>query len=217
MKHWHEKLMAIFEADTTDLRELALLAGGNPKYFYRGANLNGVDVRGQDLRGMEFTDLRSSGIIANSATTFDPSYDRVFVEAQVADSIKRIKTCGRHEQRIAVLFDEMMKFPGTAVPLINRYKGKAALEQEVSNFLTQNLVGTLAIDESIYRAVARAVLWTTKRVFPQNRGVLYLYLALHLAQYSELRNLIQGRLNSTRSMYVEVLRRDIQEYLSRFK
>jgi hypothetical protein len=56
MPHWLQKVVDILNADTSNLRELARLAGGDPKTFYRGANLEGVDVENQNLQGMEFTD-----------------------------------------------------------------------------------------------------------------------------------------------------------------
>jgi hypothetical protein len=40
MKHWLQTVITLLEADTADLRELARIAGGNPKIFYRGINLN---------------------------------------------------------------------------------------------------------------------------------------------------------------------------------
>ncbi len=52
MTHWLDKVVEILNAPTADLRELAHLAGYNPKTFYVGTVIDGVDVCGQDLRGM---------------------------------------------------------------------------------------------------------------------------------------------------------------------
>src|SRR5579864_5741440 len=57
MAHWLQTVSALLASETIDLRELARTAGGDPKTFYRGANLDGVDICGQDLRGMGFTGL----------------------------------------------------------------------------------------------------------------------------------------------------------------
>jgi tetratricopeptide (TPR) repeat protein len=69
--HWLGKVRLILEADTADLRELALLAGANPKTFYVGARLKGVDVRGQDLRGMKFSEDQIGELAFDQATIMD--------------------------------------------------------------------------------------------------------------------------------------------------
>ena len=82
MTDWEKKIVAILESDALDLRELAELAGGSPKTFYRGCNLSGVDLRGQDLRGMEFTGLTSSTIV-DARTKLDPRY-QTFINSALA-------------------------------------------------------------------------------------------------------------------------------------
>jgi hypothetical protein len=49
---WQAVLARILTASTGDLRELAEMAGGDPRSFYVGTSLDGADLRGQDLRGM---------------------------------------------------------------------------------------------------------------------------------------------------------------------
>jgi len=56
MSHWLEKVVVLLKADTKDLRELARLAGGNPKTFYLGVDRRKIDFRGQDVQGMRFSD-----------------------------------------------------------------------------------------------------------------------------------------------------------------
>jgi hypothetical protein len=53
------------------LRELAKLAGADPRYFYRGVDLSGVDLRAQDLRGMDFTGADLSRARIDPSTLFD--------------------------------------------------------------------------------------------------------------------------------------------------
>lgn len=45
------KLRAIIECETDDPRSLAIVAGGHPASFFRGANFDNADLRGIDLRG----------------------------------------------------------------------------------------------------------------------------------------------------------------------
>jgi hypothetical protein len=55
--HWLEKAAELLQAPTADLRELAYLAGADPKTFYRGISLKDVDVTGQNIEGLEFLDV----------------------------------------------------------------------------------------------------------------------------------------------------------------
>jgi squalene synthase HpnC len=74
MSHWLDKVVTLLQSETSDLRELARIAGGDPRTFYRGANMNGSDFCGQDLRGMEFTDLDLSRIKLDGRTKLDSLY-----------------------------------------------------------------------------------------------------------------------------------------------
>jgi hypothetical protein len=74
VSHWLSKVIELLQVETADLRELARLAGGNPKTFYRGARLDGVDLRGQDLRGMQFTELGATNLLVDEGTRVDRRY-----------------------------------------------------------------------------------------------------------------------------------------------
>lgn len=67
-RSWEEQVVDILCADTTDLRELARLAGADPSTFYLGARLDGVDLRGQDLRGLNLEPGMLSGAILDETT-----------------------------------------------------------------------------------------------------------------------------------------------------
>jgi hypothetical protein len=88
LPHWLSKVVDLLQVETADLRELATLAGGNPKTFYRGARLNGVDLTGQDLSGMEFTDLHAANVALDGNTKLDSRYARTFSRAN--EEITRI-------------------------------------------------------------------------------------------------------------------------------
>lgn len=72
-RHWLEDIEAVFRAPTGDLRQLAIVAGGDPRTFYIGTDLTGVDISGQDLRGMKFTGLALA--ISDESTRVDPDAD----------------------------------------------------------------------------------------------------------------------------------------------
>jgi (p)ppGpp synthase/HD superfamily hydrolase len=69
MTHWLDKVVKILNASTGDLRELAQLAGYDPKTFYAGTVMDGVDVCGQDLSGMNLK-LDFSNIKYDERTIF---------------------------------------------------------------------------------------------------------------------------------------------------
>lgn len=72
MAHWLDKVVALLQAETADLRELAIIAGGNPKTFYRGASLDDVDLSDQDVRGMNLS-LDLNRVTLNARTKLDQS------------------------------------------------------------------------------------------------------------------------------------------------
>ncbi|MFG1345481.1 hypothetical protein V5F59_11350 [Xanthobacter autotrophicus DSM 431] len=67
---WFKAIERVLRASTGDLRELAQIAGADPKTLYVGTSLDGVDLRGQDLRGMILTNRE--GAITDEATLLDP-------------------------------------------------------------------------------------------------------------------------------------------------
>lgn len=71
MAHWLQVVVEILKMNTSNLRALAIRAGGDPRTFYKGASLVGVDVRGQDLRGMEFSFDELPHLIRDQTTKFD--------------------------------------------------------------------------------------------------------------------------------------------------
>ncbi len=81
--HWLEGVEAVLRATTGDLRELAIVAGGNPANFYIGTDLTGVDISGQDLRGMKFTGLDSA--TRDKGTLLDPDADLSAEACESAD------------------------------------------------------------------------------------------------------------------------------------
>ena len=87
--HWLDKVIEILNSDSTDLRELAEMAGGNPKTFYRGVDLSGVDLRGQDLSGMEFTNLNLNTLLYDERTKIDKKY--ISINNTIKEPTKKIK------------------------------------------------------------------------------------------------------------------------------
>lgn len=68
MKTLYGTLEKLLTADTTDLRELAILAKFNPNTFYRYTDLSDIDISGQDLTGMQFKSVQIATLITDNNT-----------------------------------------------------------------------------------------------------------------------------------------------------
>ncbi len=55
MNNWLSKVESILSADTSDLRELADIAGVDPSKLYRDVNFRDADLRGQNLVGVDLS------------------------------------------------------------------------------------------------------------------------------------------------------------------
>lgn len=93
MAHWLSKVVALLNAETSDLRALAHLAGEDPRTFYKGTSLAGADLRGQDLRGMEFGSL--SDAILDDRTLIEQNTNKnekyYFKETPDAENLKEVE------------------------------------------------------------------------------------------------------------------------------
>lgn len=58
MSDWQDKVVAVMLAETSDLRELALIAGYDPSTFWHDANFRNADLSGQDLDDLDLTHAR---------------------------------------------------------------------------------------------------------------------------------------------------------------
>ena len=73
--NWSMKVSEILESETGSLRELAEIAGFNPKHFYRGVSLSGADLRGQDLSDLDLSGCDMTGVLTDRATKFSIESD----------------------------------------------------------------------------------------------------------------------------------------------
>jgi hypothetical protein len=200
MTHWLEKVVLLFKAPTSDLRALAELVGEDPKTFYRGIDLDGLEVEGQDLTGMEFGDIEADGV-ANDNNPPDPY--------KIAVSISRIS---RQEERVSVILDLILRDRRRGFEILNKYQGDRAkfasyaIEEIRSSFSDESSTNDQIIAASL---VARFFSYT----YPMNRGRLLFFLATHLAKYPVVNAAISRCLSRTASMFVEEYRSKIRALL----
>src|ERR1700680_1747168 len=114
MTHWLDRVVALLQADTTDLRELARIAGADPRTFYRGVDINKLDVDGQNLEGMEFSDPAPSYGPAGTQFVLD-----LFLPNSEGLVVHRIKGAPRQEERAAILLAEFLRDRSQAMRIID--------------------------------------------------------------------------------------------------
>ncbi len=97
---WLSGVRNILSAETGDLRELAKLAGEDPRTLYIGTSIDGIDIRGQDLRGMIFTTIASDKPLIDKSTKIDyteltpdvssddepPASERIYASVLISDA-----------------------------------------------------------------------------------------------------------------------------------
>ena len=113
MTHWLDGIMDILEAETTDLRELAKIAGANPETFYRGANFRKSDLRYQQLTGLDLTNTK----IDNCSLTDE---QRKYLEEKNVTNVRfTVRTASKYEEHsakywslIAESFEQMFFYLG---------------------------------------------------------------------------------------------------------
>jgi hypothetical protein len=174
MAHWLEKVIALLKAETADLRELAYLAGGDPKVFYKGIDLHQLDTEGQNLEGMEFSPT------ASGSTADFPSLGPV---GEIAFGIKRAK---RQEERVAMILAELLKDRNRGREIISQYtKDKAAGANGAIEVLSDILRDEESGKEWSNLRIARKVSGVFRRS-EDKRPILTYYLAKYLHTYPEI-------------------------------
>jgi hypothetical protein len=185
MPHWLDKVVVLLESETANLRELALLAGEDPRTFYLGVDLSRLDLGDQDTTGMQF-----------SGTSAPPAH------RTTEERIFGIARRQRGEERIAILLDEIISNPRLAPALLDAYRNdrskyvtkaiedlKSALSREAEEEQVGDILdfGEVA-DLSQIRAIGdldlvKVVLRRYAHSFPLSRAALFYFLAKHLAKY----------------------------------
>ena len=75
MNNWLSPIITILEGEQSDLRDLALSVGADPKFFYMNQDLSQCDLRGQDLRGMNLTGTKIHEMQCSVSTKMDKEFD----------------------------------------------------------------------------------------------------------------------------------------------
>jgi len=219
--HWADKILEIFDADTTDLRKLAIIAGVDPRYFYVGTDLEGADIRGQDLRGMLLTNLDLSKVIYDRATQIDVDTDTDFLDEIKKLEIKKdvvvLTKLGAQEERLVCLLKLYIENPGYEKFIDGFVSERSEFSaKSISNFrqvYRRDLFGETISKPQFYRFIDVMI----NMSFPKNRAKLIFNLAKHLGYDKNVVQLLNKRLvpNATMSPYLGKIEEMLAEWKSK--
>jgi hypothetical protein len=199
MAHWLDKVVTLLQAQTSNLRDLAELAGEDPRTFYRGVKLSELDIEGQDLTGMEFESYESAPVANDNKIE---SYKLVATIAKTA----------RQEERVALILRLILHDRAQGMAVLAHYQGdKAKFASHALQEIRSSLSNSSENNDQLI--VAALVAKFFSYAYPMNRGRLLHFLAKHLAKYPIVNRAIRSCLNKTASMFVAEHRSQVNQFL----
>ena len=220
MEHWLDKVVALLQADTADLRELARMAGGNPKTFYRGINPRELDLEGQNIEGMDFAPVHETSDDGYSGLFVPLNSEESFLIA-IDDLIHAIRRVGRQEERLALLLKLILENRSVGVSIIGAYgRDKAKYANRVLAELGRALEDERA-QMSLFEAgptkrhsddlLARILQQPFSRGMPGNRSGMLYYMAMHLSNYPKINAFLKAKLENSYSIFLN--KEDVRNHL----
>lgn len=206
MPHWLDKVLTILQAQTADLRELARIAGGDPKIFYRGISRDRLDLAGQDIDGMEFLD--------------DPPIESPSTEASETDrtdilrNLTLVRNAPRAEERVALLILAILQNRDVGAELLQALSGdrskyaRSAVRELKAVLASPIQMGTLdAVD--LIKSVRRHYV----HAFPDSRAALIFYMAKHLSVFPGAKDYLRESWSKSYSYAFRPYAQEMQKYL----
>jgi hypothetical protein len=189
MSHWLEKVIILLEADTSDLRELARLAGGDPRTFYKGVDIKKLDLADQNIEGMEFSD-NNFDAQQEQAELALRAHQQEWPTDEVAKFIKHRK---RQEERAALMLNEFLRDRSRAHEIIERY----AADKAVGTNVVIRRLREIQADE--FSGKIRSDLYIARRVSgafaraEDKRHIVTYYIAKYLHDRPEIKQWLRGK------------------------
>jgi hypothetical protein len=186
MRHWLEKVVVLLQAETADLRQLAVLAGGDPRTFYRGVKAGTLDISNQDIHGMQFSE----------------SADRYLV---------KIKKAVHGEERVAMVLAYLMHDRDDGLNVLSSYREDrshtvmraiALLNEEIDTEASGFGLHPTLSQERECIALIRSVLRFYSKTMRESRHNIFYYIVKLLSDYPEANEYLRRRyVKSTQSSY----------------
>lgn len=202
MPHWLDTVIKIIMADTDNLRELATIAGGDPRNFYIGTKMDGADVKGQNLTGMKFSNLDLRLVDYDSETIFDDSQIQV-MRLKVRDetynsvrdylrSLKKLTSQRNYHDAILLAKKSIDQFPESSflwlfyIEILFKRRDYVEALAVISKALTVHINNTSIISRKIeillknkLRGDALDILREAMRSSPNDQSLLVLAYDIH--------------------------------------
>lgn len=216
--HWLDKILDIFDAETVDLRKLAEISGGDPRYFYIGTNIVGADISGQDLRGMILPNLDLSKVIYDQNTKLDQLTEADFLEEITRLEIRKklilISKLRRQEERLVSFIKLYLDNSGYENfiddLILEKSEFSARFISDFRKIYSKGFFGEQFHGKDYYGFIDSMI----NKSFPQNRGYLILYLAKYFGNDRGIVSLLKKRLvpNATMTPFLEEVNELLAEW-----
>lgn len=191
MPHWLDRVILLLRANTANLRELARIAGADPRTFYRGIDPAHLDLTGQNIEGMEFSPPTRASRLEGEQLQLDLDFrPHELRPEQVAHVIKRAP---RQEERATLLLAEFLQDRSRGMKILKSYvRDKAQLTNDVVQLLIeiQSLEATGKRFSNLQ--IARRVSGRFAKA-EDKRVVLAYFFARHLRTYPEIINWLRRK------------------------
>jgi hypothetical protein len=181
LSHWLDTVVTLLCADTSDLRELAKIAGRDPKTFYIGVDFAKLEISDQDLRGIG---------LSNFAT----------------HRLSKIRDTRRAEERVTLLLDSILYNQKDGLEALSDYEASRTIREDhlvdILRRLLENSPGftrTSRVIDRFFRGrnysdeqmkavlLVDAVRQLYSRALPTSRDALFYNMAKHLSKYPEIK------------------------------
>jgi hypothetical protein len=188
MPHWLQTVIEILQAETSDLRELARLAGGDSRTFYKGVDPTKLELEGQNLDGMELSQepIESPEQLALELLSETEKRKPAYLAHE-------IKGARRQEERAALLLAEFLRDRQAAIELLSEYgHDRANLTDSVISELQKLFLSEMSGRQFSNVQIARRVSGRFARTV-EKRAVLTYYFAKHLGSRPEIAEWLRGK------------------------
>ncbi|MBN8956801.1 MAG: hypothetical protein J0H17_09510 [Rhizobiales bacterium] len=216
-------MLELLQAETQDLRTLALIAGGDPQIFYKGVRPQDLELHGQNVDEMEFSSDGEDLVEAllNGSVINIGDDENIFVDLEVLIFV--IKKAKRQEERLALLLKLILDNRTLGLRIVSLYgddKAKYAnvvlaelrrafegAERQASFFGAHH--GVPIADEHLVQIIQRPF----SRGMPGNRSALLYYMTLHLSKHKKINEYLRSKLNKSESIFIDPNRKQMEEFL----
>jgi hypothetical protein len=138
-------------------------------------------------------------------------------DASVKHALQELHSSPRQEKRLAIIFDLLLSDPLAGIVLLERYKNEnasfaGAVVQRLKQKLRRDPTG-YAWEPDLYGEIYRVLI----DFYGLRKGLLLLEFATRLGRYPEIRGMIERKLDTSRSQYIEAYEKEIRHALARAK